>query len=357
MKKRILLVHTGGTIGSAFDKEKQCRVLAPGVADMTLLKRFMADTNATREEIESLFGDSGLDEKNRTFSENMTYHKLDMILRNISTKNIDDYSGIIILHGTDTLAYTSSLFSFVFSDTDIPIMMVSGNRPPDDEKSNANINFQTAVRLILEGIAPNVYVPYRNADGKMWLHIGSAIRQSPNYSEDFECVSEKKSFCLNNVDLSEVFSKCLELSDNRKKLPFELNDSELIDNGVLMILPYTGMDYAHYNLDGVKAIIHGSYHSGTVCVERNSEADEYNSNSLLWLADECDRRKIPIFVAPSKLTTDQYSSVLDLVKNSSAKLLDMTTESAYAKLLLAISCGYENLSEYMYMEISNEIIG
>lgn len=357
MKKRILLVHTGGTIGSAFDKEKQCRVLAPRLADMTLLKRFMADTNSTQEEIASLFDNSGLDEKNRTFSENMTYSKLNMILRNISTKNIDDYSGIIILHGTDTLAYTSSLFSFVFSDTDIPIMMVSGNRPPDDETSNANINFQTAVELILQGIAPNVYVPYRNADGNMWLHIGSAIRQSPNYSEDFECVSEKKSFCLNDADLSEVFSKCLELSDNRKKLPFELNDSELIDNGILMILPYTGMDYRHYNLDGVKAIIHGTYHSGTVCVERNSEADEYNANSLLWLADECDRKNIPIFVSPSKLNVDQYSSVLDLVKNSSAELLDMTTESAYAKLLLAISCGYENLTEYMHMEISNEIIG
>ena len=357
MKKRILLVHTGGTIGSAFDKEKQCRVLAPRLADMTLLKRFMADTNSTQEEIASLFDNSGLDEKNRTFSENMTYSKLNMILRNISTKNIDDYSGIIILHGTDTLAYTSSLFSFVFSDTDIPIMMVSGNRPPDDETSNANINFQTAVELILQGIAPNVYVPYRNADGNMWLHIGSAIRQSPNYSEDFECVSEKKSFCLNDADLSEVFSKCLELSDNRKKLPFELNDSELIDNGILMILPYTGMDYRHYNLDGVKAIIHGTYHSGTVCVERNSEADEYNANSLLWLADECDRKNIPIFVAPSKLNAEQYSSVLDLVKNSSAELLDMTTESAYAKLLLAISCGYENLTEYMHMEISNEIIG
>ena len=357
MKKRILLVHTGGTIGSAFDKEKQCRVLAPRLADMTLLKRFMADTNSTQEEIASLFDNSGLDEKNRTFSENMTYSKLNMILRNISTKNIDDYSGIIILHGTDTLAYTSSLFSFVFSDTDIPIMMVSGNRPPDDEKSNANINFQTAVRLILQGIAPNVYVPYRNVDGKVWLHIGSAIRQSPNYSEDFECVSEKKSFCLNDTDLSEVFSKCLELSDNRKKLPFELNDSELIDNGILMILPYTGMDYRHYNLDGVKAIIHGSYHSGTVCVERNFEADEYNYNSLLWLADECDRKNIPIFVAPSKLNAEQYSSVLDLVKNSSAELLDMTTESAYAKLLLAISCGYENLTEYMHMEISNEIMG
>ena len=357
MKKRILLVHTGGTIGSAFDKEKQCRVLAPRLADMTLLKRFMADTNSTQEEIASLFDNSGLDEKNRTFSENMTYSKLNMILRNISTKNIDDYSGIIILHGTDTLAYTSSLFSFVFSDTDIPIMMVSGNRPPDDETSNANINFQTAVELILQGIAPNVYVPYRNADGNMWLHIGSAIRQSPNYSEDFECVSEKKSFCLNDADLSEVFSKCLKLSDNRKKLPFELNDSELIDNGILMILPYTGMDYRHYNLDGVKAIIHGTYHSGTVCVERNSEADEYNANSLLWLADECDRKNIPIFVAPSKLNVDQYSSVLDLVKNSSAELLDMTTESAYAKLLLAISCGYENLTEYMHMEISNEIMG
>ena len=38
-------------------------------------------------------------------------------------KNYDDYHGFIIIHGTDTLAYTASALSFMFNNLDKPIVL------------------------------------------------------------------------------------------------------------------------------------------------------------------------------------------------------------------------------------------
>ena len=88
------------------------------------------------------------------------------LIKYINNLELSNYDGIIVLHGTDTLAYTAALLSFAFAKIPVPIFIVSGNRPPHDKLSNANANFTTAVELIWSGIAPNVYVTYRNTEAK-----------------------------------------------------------------------------------------------------------------------------------------------------------------------------------------------
>ncbi len=351
--KKILLVYTGGTIGSSYDKEKKCRVLSSDISKMTLLSEYKKRLTESVS-LEELFEESALCAKDKTLSENMTYEKLNRIICNIKKAETEKYAGIIVLHGSDTLSYTAALFSFVFSDITIPIMLVCGKKPPEDKETNAHINFKTAVDLIHMGIAPNVYVPYENSDKAMWLHTGTSIKQCSNYSENFFGKSNKQSFCLSAMQTTETLQKCKILSKNRKRNTIN-NFKPLID-GVLLIFPYTGLDYSNYNLENVKAVIHGSYHSGTICVERNTENENYSTHSLIWFAQECNKKGIPVFVAPSKMDSEQYSSMADLIKNTSAKLLDMTTESAYTKLLVGISQGYSgnNLQEYMQTEICNE---
>ncbi len=339
--KKILLVYTGGTIGSSFDKEKNCRVLSSDISKMTLLSEYYNHTDSK----ENLFEDSALPEKCKTLSENMTCEKLNRIIQNIKQADFEKYCGIILLHGSDTLAYTAALFSFVFSESEIPIMLVCGKKPPEDKETNAHKNFKTAVDLILSGIAPNVYVPYENSDGSIWLHLGTSIKQCSSYSDNFYGAFENKSFCLDKISHKELLEKCKKLSKERQSYVCD----KLLCDGVLLINPYTNINYSYYNLDNVKAVIHGSYHSGTVCTERNTENEGYSVHSFLWLAKECEKRRIPIFIAPSKLDDEQYSSMADLIKNTSVKLLDMTTETAYAKLILGVSNGFacKELNKYM----------
>ena len=345
MEKKILTVYTGGTICTA--PTNQGRELSPTVAKRALLLKFGESDSQYREYCEELFEDSCINGGAQTLSENMTLSKLENIISHIKGFDLQSYRGVIILHGTDTLAFSASVMAFAFSDTPVPIMLVSGNRPPMDEDSNATDNFKAATELIMSGIAPNVYVPYKNSDGTCYLHLGSRIMQCRNYSEDFYSVGGES---ISNVG---IFDKCRQLSISRT--PIKCPES--LANGAMIVMPYTGLDYSRISLDRVLGIVHGSYHSGTVCVERNSEGEAYSAFSVLYLANACKSAGIPLFIAPSRLDSEQYSSVYDVCKSSDTVLLDMTLEAAYAKLVLGISLGMrsEELEKFMLTRINNEI--
>lgn len=343
--KRILTVYTGGTI--CCEAGGKMRDLNPELAKRALISNFANGTSVYASLSAELFEDSEFE--NQTLSENMTLEKLSVIINHIKSFELNNYCGIIVMHGTDTLAFTASLFSFVFSELDVPLIIVSGNRPPEDALSNANENFKTAVELIMNRITPNVYVPYRNSDGKMYVHLGTNIMQCGNFTDDFYGADADKSMEVHG-SLENALDNCLAFS--KKGVYF---DFDKIKGSVLYVTPYTGLDYAKIDLSGIDAVVHGSYHCGTVCVESDAENTRY---SFLWFANECEKQGIPVFVAPSKLSSDQYSSVYKLKSSCKAELLNMTCESAYTKAIVAVSSGFKGnaLTDFMKKEINFEMI-
>lgn len=366
--KKILAVYTGGTICTC--TENDVRVLKLKRAKRIIVDNYINGSSKYAADIsDDFFLEAKLDFS--TLSENLTILKLNKIIDSIK-KNInrEDIMGVIVLHGTDTLAYSSAILSLVFQDVQKPIMLVSANRPADEEGTNANDNFRTAVELIIEGIAPNVYVPYRNSDGRIWLHLASTLMQCPNFSEDFKNANIKNAFLVdgnNNLGLLELCRKLSEkrlVKNARTELEQELNavieeKSFLLRDAVIYIEPYIGLNYERISLNGIKAIIHGTYHSGTVCVGRNKENEKYDNYSILHLCHRCNAENIPVFISPSSLEEGQYSSVYDAVNSGKITVLNMTKEAAYAKAILGISCGIkaDNFISYMKsVSINNEFI-
>lgn len=349
--KRILIVATGGTIGSSFIDG--CRRLNADVAKSTLLKNFAESGSRYAPLGTALFEDSYFELK--TLSENMTPQRLLAIADHIRDHREKDLSGIIVLHGTDTLAFSSSMLSMLFCDIRIPMILVSGNRPPNEAKSNANANFQAAVELICGGIAPNIYAVYRNSDDRIYLHIGSTLLQCADRSEDLLNASEKNMLLLDeNNDLpASALARCRELSEKRRTDmgPF-MNGIEKLDADVLLIKPYVGLDYSRYDLDGIGGVVHGTYHSGTVCVD-----DEYERLAVSYLCKRCASLKIPVYVAPCKLDKDQYESAYK-AESSGIRPLNFTVETAYCKLLIGVSAGLSqnDLCEFMQKEINGELL-
>lgn len=370
--KKILIVYTGGTICS-FCKENN-RSTDIEAAKRIIVNNFEQSSSEFSDCTKDLFEDSKLEFC--ILSENMTIDKLNFIIDNIRVNDLSDFKGIIILHGTDTLAYTSSILSIFLQHINIPIMLVAANRPPNEEATNANVNFKTAVELIMKGITPNIYVPYMNSNKKMYLHLGATLMQCNNFSEDFYNASRDKCFevDIEKQDYTKLFAKCEEYSSQRLSERMNhhnniidelqayndmlINNIKKIDDSILYIKPYVGLDYKKISLKGVKAIVHGTFHSGTVCVERNNNKETYSSKSILYLADRCRKKKIPIYISPCVLNSEQYSSTFDAVENGKVIPLNMTFESAYAKALLGVSCGYtkEELNNFVLTEINNEFV-
>jgi L-asparaginase len=231
-----------------------------------------------------------------------------------------NFDGVIFAHGTDTLAFSAALFSLM--PKEIPVFFVSSNARLDSSRANGNQNFRCAVECICKGIAPGVYVPYKNiSSGKMLLHYGSRIKQCPNYSEDFESDGA--------IDLSagEVLPQKMSIE---KALPKNLWDKLRLKDNVLVLQPYVGLNYEAVDYGRFSAVLHGTYHSGTACTEGDK-------NSILRMLDLC-KGKADVYLSPSKAEGEIYDTVRVIAEHGDVEFLyGDTFELAYAKLLVAYS--------------------
>lgn len=337
MKKKILVVLTGGTICSAI--KENIRTLDTDYAKIALVNSYLNSDSPLRDEIEFEIG-----ENFNTLSENMTIEIWNRILAYFRSVDFESYDGVIIAHGTDTLAYTSSLLSVVLNGIDIPFFLVSSNAPLElsEEKANGYINFKCAAECIGYGIKSGVYVPYRNTeDHKLYLHLGSRLSQSRNYSEDFYSVGAILIEELNKdviLQINNSFS-----SDPYKGEPLLLkNHAHELYDCVLRIDPYVGINYNAYQYNNYKAVLHGSYHSGTTCVEKTATHPEYSDHSILYLLDKCSDMGIDVYAAPIKSEGDVYDTVPIMLRHEKngkhiIPLYGCTMEMAYVKLLIIYS--------------------
>jgi L-asparaginase len=278
----IHILHTGGTIGAA--RVNGTGVLAP--ADPRDAARLPLPDGILFSESRPL----------NILSENMTpahWYELILHLRGLAT---DGKDGLIVTHGTDTLAYTACLLSLVFSTPKLPVLLVSANRPLSDPASNGPANFAAALTAIEEKIPPGVYAVYRNSDGRVYLHAGAELLQCLCGSADFFSVFYGGAA---GDPLAEIRAGKL---CHRKAPPpalpslggFPANFDGRFRK-VLAIRPYVGIDYANYRLDGTDAVLHGLYHSSTAAAF--ADGSDFGA-SVLYLAERCADADIPIYIAP-----------------------------------------------------------
>lgn len=322
--KKILLILVGGTICTALNEHGTLSI-SEG-AGLSLIENFKASDSPFKNEVEIIPTENLF-----ILSENMSISNWNLILdtyrKHITT---DSFDGVIFAHGTDTLAYSTALFSLILGNTDIPVFFVSSNARLDSERANGNDNFRSAVELICKGIEPDVYATYKNiSDGRMYLHLGSRLEQCRNYSEDF--------FSNGAIDITEGYNEALKIKKEKSPL-IDINGDWHLKNCVLMITPYVGLDYTSFNYSKFSAILHGTYHSGTAC------AEPYNESSVMYLMDTASKENpdIDIYLAPSKNEGEIYDTVR-VIGNHQANgkkinfLYGSTIEYTYAKLVLAYS--------------------
>ena len=338
---KILVVMTGGTICSATNKEGVRYSDAKGVKIIDKFKRG-----------ESPFHNQVDFEKAMPLdilSENMTVARWNQLLDALRTVDWNAYKGIIILHGTDTLAYTASLLSIVLAGMKIPVCLVSSQLPLSRRATNGYANFRAAVELIMNGIAPNVYAVYRNSDGVIYTHYGAHLLQCANYSDDF--------YSKDQMAIPDPDNACLAGMPFQTKTQY-FRKFTALEPCVLQLTPYVGVDYSAYCLDTVRAVVHGTYHSESVCVERSNGTGEYGRYSVLQFIDSCKKRDIPVLLAPCSPLAYRYESTGDALRQGAFSISRMTNEMAYVKTLVGCALGYKNeaLQAFVNKRINHECI-
>jgi L-asparaginase/Glu-tRNA(Gln) amidotransferase subunit D len=332
--KNILVVFTGGTIGStATDGAIDTSSNAPFKLLQLFGQHYPKHDSIHFDTLQPL----------QILSENLAPTAWTLIIEAIESAQLDKYDGIIVTHGTDTLAYSAAALSFYFHAFALPILLVSSDYPLDNPKGNGLANFICAVEFINQSIATGVYVPYCNAGQTLQIHRGSRLTCSLQLSGDFYSVQGKscmqfdgQNFISNGMTANEPVKSALNTGNTTvSSNPIRLKPQ--FSSRILMLKPYPGLDYSQFTLDFVDAVLHDLYHSGTAC----ATAQWGENHSLLKFIKRCGELGIPVYLAPAIKSKNAYQSTRELIEHGAAMIWNMSIEAAYVKLALV----YGNFSD------------
>jgi len=337
---KILVVFTGGTIGCAppkagvLDNENDGKDLALKTwEDYYLLTNYVMHNQENYQNYCIVFDTI---EPFHTLSENITIGKWNALISVLKTVDFSQYSGVVITHGTDTLAYTSSLFGILLSHLKLPIIFVSSQAHLKSPLANGHKNFEDAVNFICRqaGKTCGVYVAYSYDLKITQLYIATQIRQSQAIINKYQSFTgydfgyiENGIFYVHDIEEARNFIPKNNIGD-------VLSQIDKLDSCIVIINPYVGLDYSCFNLSTrVKAVLHNTYHTFAVCVENDNEIQ----TSAKSFFEECQKNNIAVYFSPFNIHYDIYAST-NIMKKSGAKFIeDSSLELSYAKLLIGYS--------------------
>ena len=174
MSRKVLLIFTGGTISMVRDTETGA--LHP--ADMQTFKTyvpelFAGDIHIDMIPFEPLLDSSDLNPDN--------WREMAQMVE----QNYDAYDGFVILHGTDTMAYSASALSFMFDNLCKPVVFTGSQLPVGVLRSDAKENLLTAIEIAAaydtngEAIVPEVTV---YMDGELYRGNRATKRNAEHFS-------------------------------------------------------------------------------------------------------------------------------------------------------------------------------
>ena len=318
--KKLLIIFTGGTISA----ERRENIITRGQRTSGLLTLLPADTYDLIEPLDLL-------------SENITPEILFRLFRTITdTLCGRDYRGILITHGTDTLAYTAQLAALLLGALPLPTILLGSKTPANHPHYDGKSNFESALRF-LPYAPPGVYVASRHADGTDYIYPADSIMQPDYITDDFAPYRGNYYAKWSKSTLPERNAPSALLSNPlfRKQpiypvlLSLFRQTQEPTFPHVWLLPAYVGQDYSMLDprqYDG-RYILHLLYHSGTACTAKD------NRYSLPAFVIRCERAGKRLFLAPAEEITAVYESVLHL--HIATILRNMPPERAWAMLLLA----------------------
>jgi L-asparaginase len=180
MKRKVLLIYTGGTIG--MEKNYETGSLVP--FDFSSVFKRIPEMNLLECEV------SVHPFKKPVDSSDMGPAQWRMIATWIY-KNYKNYDGFLILHGTDTMSYTASALSFMLRNLGKPVILTGSQLPIGDLRTDAKENLLTSLyyaslyendQAVIQEVA--VYFEYKLLRGNRSLKYSAEFfdaYQSPNY--------------------------------------------------------------------------------------------------------------------------------------------------------------------------------
>lgn len=314
---KIGVIFTGGTIG--------CQVAEDGYLQLPESPSYFLLEGAKKRGI--LDGISVVpSEPFCVFSEQMTGERLSFLVNHVRKRmNTEDCAGWILLHGSDTLAYTAAILGYALGTDCPPLVLVASNEPLSDPNANGWTNFAHAVRFLQEQHTTGVFVSHCNTDNIPTIHEAIQLLQQLPGSGNLYSFRDA---VYGTYDRQGQFHQNRTIPSRSALLqgsePLELLQSAPL----LQIVAGVGCRLPEIPA-GIQAIFYACYHSGTICTDATFQTFAGNA------AD----REIPLYLTGCRSDTLDYDTVKQWQALQVQPLYDIAPIAAYCKSWLQVSMG------------------
>jgi len=335
----VLLIYTGGTIGMVEDAESGS--LKP--IDFSHLLEEIPELNKFDLNLEVISLDQPMDSSNIDLP---FWIKLLQLIE----EHYDLFDGFVILHGSDTMAYTASAVSFLLENVNKPIIFTGSQLPIGKIRTDGKENLITAIEIAASmengiPIVPEVAIYFEYA-----LYRGN--RTTKVSSENFEAFQSPNYPLLAEAGVNIKYNRFAIRKADDEKLLVRKN----IVNQVASIKIFPGM-----RAEVFRAIAHLKDLKGLVIETYGSGNAPVNS----WLQEEVmklSRREVMV-VNVTQCTTGgviqgKYQTGLQLEQAGVLSGKDITFEAAITKLMYLLSCeeyNFEEQKRFMETNLRGEI--
>lgn len=315
--KRILIVYTGGTIGM----RKSDRGYQPveGFADL-LSKRLEGRTLTPLPQYDLIEFETLID------SANVTPADWSQIAACILARK-DHYDGFVILHGTDTMAYTASALSFILMGLNKPVIFTGAQIPLIELRNDAFSNVVTSLILAADYSLNEVCIYFNG-------RIMRGNRSRKLKSAGFDAFNSPNFPWLGTVGIDITLHDGLLLGPMAENF----HQKNFLPQSVAQLQLYPGMDGAMFRAmlqsDRLKALIILSYGVGN--------PPDSNQSLIQFLEEAAAQGIVVVNVSQcvqGRVVQGAYASGDAFNRLGVVPATDLTLEAAFTKLHYLISQG------------------